>query len=106
MTPEEFVQEFRELKEYIQNGYFSHGTKISRIERLVEAGLNPKQIELVKAIVSEALTDSLYTVLLGLDGCASIGHNQVLYNLQDEEGNQITGEIESYAWEQFQNKNT
>jgi hypothetical protein len=106
MTPEEFVQEFRELKEYIQNGYFSRDSEISRVERLVEAGLNPKQIALVKAIVSEALTDTLYTVLLGLDGCASIGHNQVLYKLQDEEGNQITGEIESHAWEQFQNKNT
>jgi hypothetical protein len=106
MTPEEFVQEFRELKEYIENGYFSQGSEISRIERLVEAGFSQNQIQLVNAIVSEALTDALYTVLLGLDGCASIGHNQVLYNLQDEEGNQITGEIESYAWEQFQNKNT
>jgi hypothetical protein len=106
MTPEEFVQEFRELKEYIESGYFSQESDISRVERLVDAGLNTNQIELVKNVVSESLTDALYTVLLGLDGCASIGHNQVLYNLKDEEGNQITGEIESHAWEQFQNKST
>lgn len=106
MTPEEFVQEFRELKEYIENGYFSQESEISRVTQLVDAGLNANQIALVKNVVSEALTDTLYTVLLGLDGCASIGHTQVLYSLQDEEGNQITGEIESHAWEQFQKKST
>ena len=106
MTPEEFVQEFQELKEYIQKDYFSPDSEISRIDTLIEAGLNQKQIQLVETIVSEALTDTLYTVLLGLDGCASIGHNQILYDLKDEEGNQISGDIEGYAWEQFQNKNT
>ena len=106
MKPEEFVQEFKELKEYIQKGYFSKGSDISRIDRLINAHFDQDQIELTKEIVSEALTDALYTVLLGLDGCASIGHNQVLYKLQDEEGNIITGEIEGYAWEQFQNQNT
>ena len=106
MTPEEFVKEFKELKEYIQKGYFSKDSEFSRIDRLVKAGFNKEQIELTEAIVSEALTDSLYTVLLGLDGCASIGQNQILYKLQDEEGNPISGEIESYAWEQFQDQNT
>ena len=106
MTPEEFVKEFKELKEYIQNGYFSKDSEFSRVDRLIKAGFNKEQIELTETIVSDALTDSLYTVLLGLDGCASIGHNQEQYKLLDEEGNPISGEIESYAWEQFQEQNT
>ncbi len=47
------------------------------------------------------LTDIVCTILLGLDGCASIGGIQELYDLKDENGNQLSGEIERYAYEYF-----
>ncbi|WP_181858425.1 hypothetical protein [Winogradskyella arenosi] len=48
------------------------------------------------------MTDVFYTILLGLDGCASIGGIQETYELKDENGNQLNGEIEGYAYEYFQ----
>jgi len=56
----------------------------------------------MKSIVVGPLTDLLYTVLLGLDGCASIGGTQEAYNLKDEKGNQLNGEIEGFAYYYFQ----
>ncbi|KWT68142.1 hypothetical protein APV28_3336 [Comamonas testosteroni] len=45
----------------------------------------------------------MYTLLLGLDGAASIGGEQQTYTLHDEDGNLISdgGELEAAAWEAF-----
>ncbi|WP_415891360.1 hypothetical protein ACMXYV_08600 [Neptuniibacter sp. SY11_33] len=101
MTPDEFVNEFKELRDSVQMEYFSSNSEISRLKQLEDSGLNSEQIALVKSIVGDALTDSLYTVLLGLDGCASISKYQETYKLFSESGEELTGEIESVAWEQF-----
>ncbi|WP_415894371.1 hypothetical protein ACMXYN_08415 [Neptuniibacter sp. PT8_73] len=101
MTPDEFVNEFKELRDSIQKEYFSSNCEISRLKKLEDSGLNSEQIALVKSIVGDALTDSLYTVLLGLEGCASISKYQETYKLFNESGEELTGEIESVAWEQF-----
>ena len=106
ISPEEFVQEFKDLKEYLVSNYFSSDSDISRIGKLKNAGLSEEQINLTKVIVDEALTDALYTVLLGLEGSASISQHQIMYKLFDEESNELTGEIESIAWEKFHGENT
>ncbi|MBC3872916.1 hypothetical protein [Undibacterium flavidum] len=106
ITPEGFVQEFKDLKNYLVSNYFSGDSKISRIDKLQNAGLSEEQIEITKRIVNEALTDALYTVLLGLDGCASIGRHQINYKLFDEKSNELTGELESIAWEKLHGENT
>ena len=53
----------------------------------------------------EALTDALYTILLGLEGSVSIGQYQIMYKLFDEALNELTGNIESIAWEKFHDEN-
>ena len=106
ISPEEFVQEFKDLKESLVSDYFSSDSDISRVNKLESAGLSNEQIELTKCIVGDALTDALYTVLLGLEGCASISQHQIMYKLFDEESNELTGEIESIAWEKFHGQNT
>jgi hypothetical protein len=106
ISPEEFVQEFKDLKDDLVGDYFSGDSEISRIKRLESAGLSKDQIELIKRIVGEALTDALYTVLLGLEGSASISQHQIMYKLLDEESNELTGKIESIAWEKFHGENT
>lgn len=101
ITPEAFVQEFKDLKEHLLAGYFSPGSGISRIAPLQQAGLTEAQIAVAREVVSGALTDALYTVLLGLEGSASIHQHQILYKLFDEQSNELTGHIESIAWEKF-----
>jgi hypothetical protein len=54
-------------------------------------------------VLDGVLTDAFYTVLLALDGAASLGGRQVTYSLRDEGGREPTGsgEIEAAAWERF-----
>ncbi len=101
ITAEEFVNEFKNLKSYLLDGYFSEMSEISRLEMMKNAGLNSKQIELVKSIFDNGLTDALYTVLLSLEGCSSIYQHQITYKLQDEAGNELTGELDILAYEAF-----
>lgn len=103
ISSEEFVSEFYELKSQLERNYFSGNNENSRLSELVNAGLTDEQINIIKNITSDLLTDTLYTILLGLDGCASIGNKQIDYKLLDECGNEITGNIESFAWEKFHN---
>ena len=106
ITPDEFVQEFKDLKSELVNDYFSDDPKISRVKILEDSGLSKDQIELTKSIVDEALTDALYTILLGLEGSASISRHQIMYKLFDEGSNELTGEIETIAWEKFHGEYT
>ncbi|ENW82619.1 hypothetical protein F909_00889 [Acinetobacter sp. ANC 3929] len=106
ITSEEFVQEFKDLRDELIQSYFTLDSDISRIALLEKSGMNSEQINLTKKIVLEALTDALYTILLGLDGCTSIGRHQIMYRLFDEESNELTGNIELIAWEKFHSENT
>lgn len=101
MTAEEFVLEFKELKNSLEHLYFSEKSSVSRIPEMIQSGMNQQQINLVQAILSDALTDSMYTILLGLAGEGAIGTQQVSYQLADESGKSLNGDIESVAWEQF-----
>lgn len=74
----------------------------SETTRLIsEINLSTKQEIVFKQALDSAFTDIFYTILLGLDGCTSIGNEQISYNLKDENGNQISGDIESHAYEYF-----
>ncbi|WP_436899246.1 hypothetical protein [Acinetobacter gyllenbergii] len=106
ITTEEFVQEFKDLKDDLIRRYFTIDSDISRMSVLAESGMSNEQINLTQNIVSEALTDALYTILLGLEGSASIGQYQIMYKLFDEAANELTGNIESIAWEKFHGEHT
>ena len=101
ITQEEFVQEFRDLKDSLVKDYFDPESQLSRIDKLKKAELTESQIEIVKTLMDDALTDALYTILLGLDGCAAIHQHQITYKLFDEENNEITGGIDIIAGDKF-----
>ncbi|MGL1888631.1 MAG: hypothetical protein OCD76_19115 [Reichenbachiella sp.] len=104
MTPEQFVKNFHSEKMNLIEMYFQNGeTGVS--EQIAKLNLNDSQLSTLKSIISNILTDCLYTTLLGLDGAASIGDHQELYKITDEKGNELTGgDIESNAWEYFHNE--
>ena len=78
-------------------------TMVARLLR--EADLEPAQRDKVVAALATALTDCFYTMLLALDGCASLGGVQQMYQLFDQEGvlvSECEGEdLESLAYELF-----
>ena len=59
---------------------------------------------MLRDIVDGVLTDAWYTLLLALDGAASLGGVQQEYDLRDETGAKISGdgELEAAAYDHFQ----
>ena len=101
MNTEEFVKAFYKEKQDFLTEYLSKNSE-SEVGQLIKSlNLSDQQTETMKKIMDGTLTDIFYTILLGLDGCASIGGIQEMYDLKDEDGNQLNGEIEGYAYEYF-----
>ena len=102
MSTEEFVKAFHTEKQEFLKEYLSDNSD-SEVGTLIKAlKLNNEQTEIMKKVLDSSFTDIFYTILLGLDGSASIGGIQEMYELKDENGNQLSGEIEGYAYEYFQ----
>ena len=65
--------------------------------------LTLEQQQILGLVLDSVLTDTLYALLLGLDGAANIGGVQELYKISDENGNSISdnGSIEGEAYDAF-----
>lgn len=104
MTPEEFVKGFYIERKDIVETYFDPTVETDVSQLIKSMKLDAEQTQKMKQILLATLRDGFYTVLLGIDGEANIGGNQMMYNLSDEDGNVLTGgEIEAYAWDYFHN---
>jgi hypothetical protein len=101
MTTEEFVKAFYAEKQNFLKEYISENSETEVGHLIKSLNLNVEQNEIIKKILDSSFTDIFYSILLGLDGCASIGGIQEIYDLKDEDGNQLSGEIEGYAYEYF-----
>ena len=101
MTTEEFVKAFYTEKQNFLKEYLSENSETEVGELIKLLNLTDKQNEIMKKVLDSSFTDIFYSILLGLDGCASIGGIQEMYDLKDENGNQLSGEIEGYAYEYF-----
>ncbi|RKQ49480.1 hypothetical protein BXY85_0469 [Roseivirga pacifica] len=101
MNTKEFVKGFYKEKQNFLAEYLSENPE-SEVGHLIKSlNLTDQQPDVMKKIMDGTLTDIFYTILLGLDGCASIGGTQESYDLKDENGSQLSGEIEGYAYEYF-----
>jgi hypothetical protein len=101
MTTEEFVKAFYTEKQNFLKEYLSENSETEVGELIKLLNLTDQQNEILKKVLDSSFTDIFYTILLGLDGSASIGGIQEMYELKDEDGNQLSGEIEGYAYEYF-----
>jgi hypothetical protein len=101
MTTEEFVKAFYTEKQNFLKEYLSENSETEVGDLIKSLHLTDQQNEIMKKVLDSSFTDIFYSILLGLDGCASIGGIQERYDLKDENGNQLSGEIEGYAYEYF-----
>jgi hypothetical protein len=105
MTPEEFVRCFYQEKEQLLQAYCAAPVSSSAhvAQLLAQLALTPQQAAQLPQVLDAVVTDAFYTILLGLDGAASIGNRQEMYQLADEQGDALTGsgEIEAYAYRYF-----
>ena len=104
MTADELVKGFYLERQSLIDTYFNADNKTEVSELIKALNLDDKGTERLRQILNGSLRDTLYTILLGLDGEASIGEKQIIYKLFDEKNNELTGgEIEAFAYEYFQN---
>lgn len=68
--------------------------------KIAALGLDAAQSRQLAAIVDTMVRDTVYTMLLGLDGAASLGNCQQHFTLTDENGN-VIDDIEEAAWACF-----
>lgn len=101
MNTEEFVKAFYVEKQDFLKEYLSENSETEVGQLIKSLNLTDQQTEIMKKVLDTSFTDIFYTILLGLGGCASIGGIQEMYDLKDEKGNQLNGEIEGYAYEYF-----
>ena len=107
MTGEEFVRLCFEEKESILSEYCSPETESAvgtMVRDLVRAGADQETLHKLLDLV---LTENWYRILLALDGSASLGGEQMTYEVRDEDGNILNecGELEAAAWDMFMEKN-
>jgi len=101
MSPEKFVTGFRELKDELVRGYLEAPNLYAGGAKVAEMDLSAPQRRLLREVLDLALTDALYSVLMALDGCASLAGEQHLYEIRDQDGNRIDGELAGLAHEAF-----
>jgi len=104
MTAKEFVENFKKEKDTLLKEFTTKGSQ-TEVQQLIQSmNLTHEQNEILNNLLNSTLRDAFYTILLGLDGCAALGDTQHDYQIKDEDGNQINGEIEEYAYEYFHEK--
>ncbi|MEL0649941.1 hypothetical protein V6246_00820 [Algibacter sp. TI.3.09] len=107
MNTEEFVKAFYTEKEGFLKEYLSENSKTEVGQLIKSLNLTDQQTEIIKKALDASFTDIFYTILLGLDGCTSIGDlEQQTYSIFYENNNQVcggklSGEIEGMAHEYF-----
>ena len=101
MTPTEFVECCAKERESLLAEYTNPKSESLVARGIVSLNLDDEQKIAMRRIVEDMLTDVFYTFLLALDGATSLGGEQVSYKLYDEEGNELTSDLEGLAWERF-----
>jgi len=103
MDAKTFVKHWKEEKESLVREYLNHNSESEVALKIKEMELSSEQLVQLRDIVDEILSDTFYTLLLGLDGAASIGGLQEEFIIYDEEGSLVAsgGELEAEAYEHF-----
>lgn len=103
MDAVEFVACCRIEKDNLVAAYLDTGSDTDVARGIASLQLTKDQLVVMREVVDKILTDAFYSLLLGLDGSASIGGVQQPYKIYDESGDLIfaPGGLEGEAWNQF-----
>ncbi|MGK5026089.1 hypothetical protein [Janthinobacterium sp. RB2R34] len=100
MDGAEFVGHWNALRLELGKTFMSPSSGTEVAARIAALGLNAEQSAQMKSILDAVLRDTMYTLLLGLDGAGSLGQCQQEFTVLDEDGHAIDS-IESEAWQCF-----
>ena len=101
MTGEQFVKLcYEEKKTILADTSIPPSSADGKISAITEQGISKDDLY---DLLNLVLKENYYTLLLGLDGEASLGNTQITYKLYDENGNLLNecGELEAAAYRYF-----
>ena len=103
MNARDFVTAWRLEKECLMTAFTGSDSTNLVAEQIRALHLSDAQTQQLTTVIDGLLTDTLYTLLLGLDGSTSIGGAQQTYRIYGEDGELISasGKIEAEAYEAF-----
>ena len=103
MTALQFAQPWRAEKDHLLSVFLDADSQTAVAASVAGLGLSADQARGLREVLDSALTATIYTMLLGLDACASIGGRQESYRLFSASGEQLSGDgrLEESAWEVF-----
>ena len=103
MTPEVFIDNVVESIESLVSLY-SLGSKGPTYlgAELDSIGLTSEQREKVLALVKLAVGEATHSIISGIEGSSSLGTSQQMYKLMDEDGSELTGELDSLLYEKLE----
>lgn len=104
MKSKEFALAVREERDALLSMYADPAGGSTVADHLAAADLTSNQRLETLAAIEAAVSDAFYTLLLALDGSASLGGSQQSFVLSDEGGDVIAngdGRLEAAAWEAF-----
>ncbi len=103
MDAHEFVACWKREKETLLKTFQDSSTESKVSSAIASLNLSQEHLKTMNEILDTVLTDAFNSLLLGLDGDASIGGVQETYKIYDEQDRLISdcGDIEAAAWEQF-----
>jgi enolase len=104
MTSEEFAELFRRERDAICASY-SKAEPTTEVGALLESlKLSAESRDVVNRAIRTVVTDTLYSVLLALDGAASLGDVQERYTILGPDGEPLDGDLESAAYDALQSE--
>lgn len=103
LTPLDFVRLWHDEKANLLATFLNEGSGCAVATLIRATGLSPAQTASLSAVLDGVIADTMYTLLLGLDGSGSVGGRQESYRLLDETGAQLAGDgrLEAAAWQVF-----
>lgn len=103
MHPEEFINNVVDSIESLvtlyaqgRNGPTYLGAKLDELE------LTSDQREDVLALIRLAVGEATHSIICGIEGSSSLGNSQQIYKLLDEDGNELTGQLDALLYERLE----
>ncbi len=98
-----FVRTWLVLKSELLSVFMGEEGESAIATQIRNMELTAGQTAQLRNVLDGVLRDSMYSLLLGLDGASSIGRDQQVFQILDERGIAVSscGELETEAWKQF-----
>jgi hypothetical protein len=103
MNAAQFVANWRREKEELMEYFMGASGDTVLAAPVAALGLTPEQLSGLREVLDAVLHDTMFTLLLGLEGATSIGGDRRHYRILDDQGNPVAapGQLEAEAWKQF-----